>query len=111
MIGFGFGSFSASNAATLPRTPVFFPCDVPPDQPNDERLSSLGIPLALPYEVESLAEMDSRLELIVCRLAECVKAKDWIVGFRWWAQELAVCVITVPSDVADLADGRVWGSP
>lgn len=77
-------------ATTLPHAPVYVASDVPPDQPNDERLSNLGIPLALPYKVETLAEMDARLELIVCRLTECVKAKDWIVGFRWWAQELAV---------------------
>lgn len=77
-------------ATDLPRTPEFAPCDVPSDQPNDERLSNLGVPLALPYEVESLAEMDARAEFIVCRLTECVKAKDWLVGFRWWAQELAV---------------------
>lgn len=77
-------------ANALPRTPDYIPSDVPPEQPNDERLSNLGIPLALPYKVETLAEMDARLELIVCRLTECAKAKDWIVGFRWWAQELAV---------------------
>lgn len=75
-------------ASVLPRVPEYIASDVPPDQPNDERLSNLGIPLALPYKVETLAEMDARLELIVCRLTECAKANDWIVGFRWWAQQL-----------------------
>ena len=56
----------------------------------DLRASCLGLPLSLPYEVETLAEMDDRLELICCRLVECVKAREWGMGFRNWDAALGV---------------------
>jgi hypothetical protein len=59
-------------------------------QPDDPRLSCLGLPLSLPYEVETLAEMDDRLDLICCRLVECVKAGEWGLGFRMWDSALAM---------------------
>lgn len=59
-------------------------------QPDDPRLSCLGLPLALPYEVETLDEMDDRLEYICCKLAECVKAREWQMGFRTWDNALGL---------------------
>jgi proteasome activator subunit 4 len=57
-------------------------------QPDDFRSSCLGLPLSLPYEVETLEEMDDRLEYICCKLAECVKARDWNTGFKNWDSAL-----------------------
>lgn len=57
------------------------PCD---SQENDVRSSCLGLPLSLPYEVETLAEMDDRLEYICAKLVECIKAGEWGQGFRTW---------------------------
>ncbi|ORX39177.1 putative membrane protein [Kockovaella imperatae] len=59
-------------------------------QSDDHRSSCLGLPLCLPYEVETLAEMDDRLEQIVCKLAECVKAREWGLGFRLWDSQLSI---------------------
>ncbi|KAM0792923.1 hypothetical protein ACM66B_002682 [Microbotryomycetes sp. NB124-2] len=42
----------------------------------------------LPYQVESLDEMDQRLEEIVRRLIDCVRAKDYDVGFLQWNHRL-----------------------
>lgn len=72
--------------------PLFWPSPVPVDQPDDERLSCLGLPLSLPYEVESLSDMDARLEVIVTRLTECVKAREWSIGFRMWTSALNMLV-------------------
>lgn len=76
-------------ASTINASPsLSIPCGVPHDKPDDDRLSCLGLPLSLPYEVESLADMDDRLELIVTRLTECVKAREWGLGFRMWNSTL-----------------------
>jgi hypothetical protein len=73
--------------------PWFVPSRPPPhSQPDDHRLSCLGLPLALPYEVETLAEMDERLEQICCKLAECVKAREYGHGFRLWNSSLNMSV-------------------
>ncbi|WOO84927.1 Autophagy-related protein 22 [Vanrija pseudolonga] len=78
-------------ASTINASPsLSIPCGVPHDKPDDDRLSCLGLPLSLPYEVESLAEMDDRLELIVTRLTECVKAREWGLGFRMWNSTLNI---------------------
>ncbi|KAL7421289.1 Proteasome activator BLM10 [Cryptotrichosporon argae] len=61
-------------------------------EPDDHRTSCLGLPLALPYEVETLAEMDDRLELICCRLIELVKAREWGMGFRMWNSALNIWI-------------------
>lgn len=61
-----------------------------PQDPEDYRLSCLGLPLSLPYEVETLGEMDERLEVIACRLVECVKAREWGLGFRMWDSALSM---------------------
>jgi proteasome activator subunit 4 len=70
------------------KQPLYWPSAVATDQPDDDRLSCLGLPLSLPYEVESLADMDARLEVIVTRLTECVKAREWSIGFRMWTSAL-----------------------
>ncbi|WRT69165.1 uncharacterized protein IL334_006149 [Kwoniella shivajii] len=57
---------------------------------DDPRLSYLGLPLALPYEVETLAEMDDKLELICCKLIECIKAREYGMGFRVWNSALGI---------------------
>jgi len=67
----------------------YLPCPVEPEQQaDDDRRSMLGLPLSLPYEVESLAEMDARLEHIICKLTECVKAHEWFTGFNTWNSAL-----------------------
>lgn len=74
-----------------PKFALIHPSLPPPyPQPDDPRLSCLGLPLSLPYEVETLAEMDERLELIACRLVECVKAREWGTGFRMWDSALSM---------------------
>ena len=59
-------------------------------QNDDTRLSCLGLPLSLPYNIETLAEMDERLEQIACKLVECVKAREWGLGFRLWDSQLSM---------------------
>ncbi|WVQ63803.1 uncharacterized protein L199_001958 [Kwoniella botswanensis] len=69
----------------------YWPSALPPDdQSEDPRLSCLGLPLSLPYEVESLAEMDDKLELILCRMIECIKAREYGMGFRVWDSALSI---------------------
>ncbi len=71
--------------------PWFVPSrPIPHTQPDDPRLSCLGLPLSLPYQVETLAEMDDRLDLICCRLVECTKAREFGQGFRMWDSSLTV---------------------
>ncbi|WWD21364.1 hypothetical protein CI109_105848 [Kwoniella shandongensis] len=62
------------------------------DDPDDPRLSCLGLPLSLPYEVETLAEMDDKLDLICCRMVECVKAREFGMGFRVWDSALSIWI-------------------
>lgn len=45
----------------------------PKEKPRQEQLD---YPESLPYETESLEEMDHKLEEIVRRLIDCVRAKD-----------------------------------
>lgn len=71
----------------------FLACAVPDDQVDDDRRSCLGLPLSLPYEVESLADMDARLEAILCRLTECVQAEEWFTGFNTWNSALNMWVL------------------
>nr|XP_019049698.1 proteasome activator subunit 4 [Kwoniella bestiolae CBS 10118]OCF28628.1 proteasome activator subunit 4 [Kwoniella bestiolae CBS 10118] len=69
----------------------YWPSAPPPnDQSDDPRLSCLGLPLSLPYDVESLAEMDDKLELILCRMIECIKAREYGMGFRVWDSALSI---------------------
>jgi proteasome activator subunit 4 len=69
----------------------FWPSTSPShSQPDDYRLSCLGLPLCLPYEVETLEEMDERLDAIACKLVECVKAREWGMGFRMWDSALSM---------------------
>ena len=45
----------------------------PFEKPREQQLEYQK---SLPYETESLDEMDKRLELILRRLVDCVRAKD-----------------------------------
>lgn len=62
----------------LPATPL--PSTTSPSKPSKPkekpRESQLEYQRSLPYEVESLQVMDQRLEEIVRRLVDCVRAKD-----------------------------------
>lgn len=79
---------STASHYTDSSTSYLHPVQFQYDDSDEERLSCLGLPLSLPYEIETLADMDERLELIVCRLTEVVKARDWRIGFRPWATAL-----------------------
>ncbi|BGP22448.1 Proteasome activator BLM10 [Rhodotorula toruloides] len=57
----------------------------PKEKPRQEQLD---YPESLPYETESLEEMDRKLEEIVRRLIDCVRAKDYDVGFVQWNHRL-----------------------
>ncbi|KAM0751556.1 hypothetical protein T439DRAFT_300497 [Meredithblackwellia eburnea MCA 4105] len=59
--------------------------DWPTEKPRSKQLDYQN---ALPYEVETLEEMDLKLEHIVRRLVECIKAKDYDVGFVQWNHRL-----------------------
>lgn len=59
-----------------------------PQGEPDSRLKHLSLPSTLPYPVESLAEMDRRLALILTRLTEAITLRDWDVGFWRWQREL-----------------------
>jgi hypothetical protein len=54
----------------------------------DPRLRHMHLAKCLPYETESLEEMDTRLEFIVRRILDCVQAGDWSYGFTVWTKQL-----------------------
>ncbi|KAH8919753.1 hypothetical protein BT69DRAFT_1352911 [Atractiella rhizophila] len=68
------------------------PSAPPPPQHDDSstlpREKRLEYSDQLPYACESLEEMDTRLELIVRRLVECVRAREWEVGWTGWNYRL-----------------------
>ncbi|KAK4703918.1 hypothetical protein P7C70_g2289, partial [Phenoliferia sp. Uapishka_3] len=80
-------SSAASPApATPPRAqPSTSKLDRPKEKPRHEQLDYQK---ALPYEVESLEVMDQRLEFIIRRLVDCIRAKDYDVGFVQWNHRL-----------------------
>lgn len=43
---------------------------------------------SLPYPVESLEEMDERLEHIAGRLADCIQAGEHEQAFQYWSRQL-----------------------
>lgn len=55
----------------------------------DRRHHLMSWPNMMPYEVETLDEMDRRLDLIVTRLSEAVEAKAWSIAFYSWHRELS----------------------
>ncbi|BGP18854.1 hypothetical protein JCM10213_003509 [Rhodosporidiobolus nylandii] len=57
----------------------------PKEKPRSEQLD---YPNSLPYQAETIEEMDEKLEFIVRRLVDCVKAKDYDVGFVQWNHRL-----------------------
>lgn len=60
----------ASSAVTMKRERKL---QKPKEKPREKQLQYME---SVPYECESLQEMDNRLEEIVRRLIDCVKAKD-----------------------------------
>ncbi|GAA6053733.1 hypothetical protein JCM3770_003189 [Rhodotorula araucariae] len=57
----------------------------PKEKPRSQQLDYQE---ALPYATESIEEMDKKLEEIVRRLVDCVRAKDYDVGFVQWNHRL-----------------------
>ncbi|CED83025.1 Uncharacterized conserved protein [Phaffia rhodozyma] len=56
--------------------------------PLDPREALLTYQRSLPYPVESLTEMDDRLNIIIDKLVHSIRAKDWDVTFPRWHKEL-----------------------
>ncbi|KAG0143125.1 hypothetical protein CROQUDRAFT_673152 [Cronartium quercuum f. sp. fusiforme G11] len=52
----------------------------PPEKNREERICDF----LLPYQVESVAEMDEKLETIIKHLIECANGKDFQFGFLYW---------------------------
>ncbi|GAA5959559.1 hypothetical protein JCM21900_003196 [Sporobolomyces salmonicolor] len=76
---------SVSPSPTKPKTKPKPKLVKPREKPREEQLD---YPQSLPYEAESLEEMDAKLEEIVRRLIDCVRAKDYDVGFVQWNHRL-----------------------
>jgi proteasome activator subunit 4 len=54
----------------------------------DPRLNRMVLAKSLPYETESLEEMDARLEHIAARLVDCIEAGEWADAFPYWVRKL-----------------------
>lgn len=67
----------------LPSASSFEDSIATPTSPSQDenREKFMDLPNSMPYPVESLAEMDARLDFIMGRLVDCVEAKDFTVGF------------------------------
>lgn len=55
---------------------------------GDPRLKRMKLAKCLPYEVETLEEMDVKLEYIITKLTVSIEAQDWEFGFRTWLSRL-----------------------
>jgi proteasome activator subunit 4 len=55
---------------------------------GDPRLKRMKLAKCLPYEVETLEEMDAKLEYIITKLTVSIEAQDWEFGFRTWLSRL-----------------------
>jgi proteasome activator subunit 4 len=55
---------------------------------KETREAFLEYQRSVPYPVEDIAEMDRRLDFIVRRLTDCVKARDLDVGLTQWNHRL-----------------------
>lgn len=81
---------------------------------QDPRLKHLSFPNSLPYLVESLAEMDDRLDLILTRLTEAILLKDWEVGFWKWHREFSrwlAMKVRLPSSSESVPELMLLGCP
>jgi proteasome activator subunit 4 len=61
----------------------------PAKKPRTEnRHLQLDYPQSLPYVCETLDEFDARLDHIIRRLVDCVRAKDYDIGLVQWNHRL-----------------------
>lgn len=60
---------------------------------GDPRLKRMKLAKCLPYEVETLEEMDAKLEYIITKLTVSIEAQDWEFGFRTWLSRLNKWVV------------------
>lgn len=58
------------------------------DGKGDPRLKRMKLASCLPYKVETLEEMDTKLEYIITKLTVSIQAQDWEFGFRTWLSRL-----------------------
>lgn len=55
---------------------------------EEDREKFMDLPRAMPYPVESLQEMDAKLNFIIQRIIDCCDAKDFDVGLVSWNHRL-----------------------
>lgn len=78
------------SALSLSPGPTFlhlFPEGVETDDRYLQKLKSYA--KSLPYSIEPYLKMMSILDLILVRIAQCVEAKDYEVGFLQWDSMLS----------------------
>jgi proteasome activator subunit 4 len=51
---------------------------------KDPRTKRMKLALCLPYQVETLEQMDQKLDYIITKLTVAIEAQDWEYGFRSW---------------------------
>ncbi|KAJ9106278.1 hypothetical protein QFC21_001423 [Naganishia friedmannii] len=51
---------------------------------KDPRAKRMKLALCLPYQVETLEQMDAKLDYIITKLTVAIEAQDWEYGFRSW---------------------------
>ncbi|KAJ1028660.1 hypothetical protein NDA16_001826 [Ustilago loliicola] len=61
---------------------------------GENRHLQLDYPQSLPYTCESLEEFDARLDHIIRRLVDCVRTKDYDIGFVQWNHRLQ-CLLSL----------------
>lgn len=54
----------------------------------DPRIKRMKLAKCLPYEVETLEDMDQKLDYIITKLTVSIEARDWEFGFRTWLSRL-----------------------
>lgn len=64
----------------------------PRKRPIEDRTTMLQYPNSLPYECNTLEQVDAQLELIMSRLIECVRTRDFDVGFLHWTRWLEAII-------------------
>jgi len=58
-------------------------------QTEEDREKYMDLPRSMPYPVESLQEMDAKLDFIIQRIVACCEAKDYDVGLVSWNHRLS----------------------
>ncbi|PWN54156.1 hypothetical protein IE53DRAFT_24314 [Violaceomyces palustris] len=61
---------------------------------EEDRAAHLDYQESLPYACESLQEFDERLAFVIRRLVDCVRTKDYDVGFIQWNHKLQ-CLLSL----------------